>query len=97
MADIYGHHRIFMKAPIYDTFGRPGIFNMRDPGEHRERRRLLRPVFSQSALNDTETLIAAHVQKLVGRFLEQGDRVGGVDVFYWFRSVADSLHFAANS
>jgi benzoate 4-monooxygenase len=62
--DIYGQSSVFMKGAIYDTFGRTGIFAMRDKYEHRERRRILNHTFTQSNLFDIEPLMKGHIQKL---------------------------------
>lgn len=62
--DIYGQSSVFMKDAVYDTFGRKGIFSMRDKYEHRERRRFLNHAFTQSNIFDLEPLMKGHIQKL---------------------------------
>lgn len=83
--DIYGQSSVFMKSPVYDSFGRRGIFNMRNKEEHRARRKLLSHPFAQSNIFTMEPLIVAHANKLLTRI---SNGVGTpVDILHWFRYV----------
>ncbi|KAJ9663932.1 hypothetical protein H2201_005414 [Coniosporium apollinis] len=64
--ELYGQRTASIKAPVYETFSIPplGIFSLRDPSQHGQRRKLLSHAFSQSNLNDTEPLIVLQMQKL---------------------------------
>ncbi|KAL3423886.1 cytochrome P450 [Phlyctema vagabunda] len=84
--DIYGQSSVFLKAPIYKSLARKGIFSMRKKEDHRARRKLLSHAFAHSTLLNLEPLIVSHVQKLSARISETIDQP--LDVLYWFRMLA---------
>ncbi|EON67623.1 hypothetical protein W97_06766 [Coniosporium apollinis CBS 100218] len=81
------HHSEFRKAPWYANMTRGGVFNMRDPAEHRQRRKLLNHAFSQQSVNEMEPHIHKHVQKLV-MAIEKRRKDGPVNARHWFRMFA---------
>jgi cytochrome P450 len=81
--DIYGQSSVFMKSPVYDSFGRRGIFTMRNKEEHRARRKLLSHPFAQSNIFTIESLIVAHVEKLSTRISNSAGTP--IDTLHWFR------------
>jgi len=74
------------KGPIYDTFGRTGLFSMQDPVAHKERRRLMAHVFAQGNINDMEPIIREQVQKLIAVIDRKSPE--GIDVRQWFRMLS---------
>lgn len=86
--EIYGQATPYMKAPWYDAMSvEPlGIFSERDRKKHADRRRLLKPAFGQTAINEVEPTIDMLVLKLVNRILEARDNP--VDVLSSFRRLS---------
>lgn len=80
---IYGIGTQFRKAPAYKKMARPGIFNMRDPTAHRERRRLMNHAFSQRHLHDLEPAFRNSMKKLIARIEEKNKKA--LDVRHWFK------------
>ncbi|KAK2764961.1 hypothetical protein FQN54_008660 [Arachnomyces sp. PD_36] len=80
---IYGIGTQFRKAPAYKAMARPGIFNMRDPAAHRERRRLMNHAFSQQHLHGMEPAFHTSMKKLIARIEQQDGKA--LDVRHWFR------------
>jgi cytochrome P450 len=83
---IYGVGATVIKAPVYDTFGRKGMFQMRDPQEHRERQRRILHIFSATSLQQMEPL----VQSVMARTVAAIDKRCGeaVDALHWCRMMA---------
>jgi cytochrome P450 len=83
---IYGAPGECNKAPIYDHLARTGVFNIRDPVAHKQRRRLLSHVFAQGNINDMEPNIREQIRKL----MEVIDRhsSNAIDVRQWFRMLS---------
>lgn len=83
---IYGIGATVIKSPVYDNFGRRGMFQMQDPHEHRERQRRVSHIFSAGTLQQMEPLIRGVVDKTV-EAMEKG--AGGVaDAMHWCRMMA---------
>ena len=71
--DIYGVSTTCIKAPIYSTIGKLGLFQMRDPEQHRARHRRVSPIFAQNILLQLEPLI----QEQVGILMDVVERQAG--------------------
>ena len=84
--DIYGGSTTCIKAPIYSTIGRLGLFQMRDPEQHRARHRRVSPIFAQNILLQLEPLI----QEQVGILMDVVERKAGkaFDALHWMRMTA---------
>ena len=83
---IYGPGATVIKGPAYDSFGRKGMFQMKDPHEHRERHRRVSHIFSATSLQQMEPL----VQSVMDRTVAAIDKRGGeaVDALHWCRMMA---------
>ncbi|KAI0170736.1 cytochrome P450 [Pestalotiopsis sp. NC0098] len=89
-------HRIgggFNKSAWYNENGtripggavEPGIFNMRDPKQHAQRRRLFARPFSNSALRGSwEDAVRATVERAVARIRAEAAGGGDADVLKWW-------------
>ena len=75
-----------MKSAAYDNFGGKGAFQMRDKEEHRQRRKRINHVFSQSVLLEMEPLIKDEVENLLKVVEEKCGEP--YDVLHWFRMLA---------
>lgn len=67
---IYGAGTTCIKAPAYETFGRQGVFQMKDPEEHRQRLRGIAHIFTMGSMLQIEPTIqrtAANLAKAVAR------------------------------
>ncbi|EON65750.1 hypothetical protein W97_04989 [Coniosporium apollinis CBS 100218] len=84
--DIYSGQNPFMKSAAYDNFGRKGAFQMRDKEDHRQRRKRINHVFSQSVLLEMEPLIRDEVENLLKVVDERCGEP--YDVLHWFRMLA---------
>ncbi|KAH6855856.1 cytochrome P450 [Chaetomium sp. MPI-CAGE-AT-0009] len=78
---IYGTKSTCIKGPIYDYFGKRGLFQMKDAAEHRERQRRMAHIFSAGSLQQMEPL----VQSVVERTVSAIEKTSG--------QVCDALHF----
>ncbi|KAI1856947.1 uncharacterized protein JN550_013549 [Neoarthrinium moseri] len=84
-------HRIgsgYLKSPWYSSF-RAGdsadVFSMRDPHDHAQRRRLLAPLFSNSAImQNWDAVIVDKISVAVNKMKDQLSRDGQIDVFKWW-------------
>ena len=89
---VYGQQSEYRKAPSYSNMARKGVFNMQIPEEHRERRRRMNHTFSQTSINDTETITRELIKKLMG--VIDGYKGEKMEMKHWFRmlilDVADS-------
>ncbi|KAI9813028.1 MAG: hypothetical protein M1832_006419 [Thelocarpon impressellum] len=83
--DIYTGTK-FAKAPVYDLFGRQGLFQMQDAEQHQRRQKRVAHVFAPSSLAVMEPAIHDTVRKLLRSL---GRRVGQpIDMLRWFRMLA---------
>ena len=78
---IYGTKSTCIKGPIYDYFGKRGMFQMKDAAEHRERQRRMAHIFSAGSLQQMEPL----VQSVIDRTVSAIEKTSG--------QVCDALHF----
>ncbi|KAK8093487.1 hypothetical protein PG997_000172 [Apiospora hydei] len=92
VADLAAYARIhrvgspFLKGPWYDSAS-PGIFAMRDPKRHGERRRLFARAFSKTALRaNWEAVTVGRIKAEAGA--EGG---GGADVLKWWTLMATDV------
>ncbi|KAK5989556.1 Cytochrome P450 monooxygenase nodW [Cladobotryum mycophilum] len=86
MKDLYGADNKFVKAPVYEAFGRESSFTIRDKKAHRLRQKRIAHVFSPASISAVEPLIHEQVEKLL---LVLNKRVGQtVDMMEWFRIFA---------
>lgn len=86
MRDIYGATNGFIKAPVYEAFGRPSSFTIRNKEAHRWRQKRIAHVFAPAAIADVEPLVHEQVRSLLGAL---DKRVGQtIDLMEWFRILA---------
>jgi cytochrome P450 len=78
---IYGTKSTCVKGPIYDYFGKRGLFQMKDAAEHRERQRRMAHIFSAGSLQQMEPL----VQSVIDRTVSAIEKTSG--------QFCDALHF----
>lgn len=87
MKDIYsGSSSSFVKAPIYEAFGRRGTFTILDREEHRQRLKRISHVFSTTAIAGVEPIVREQVEKLLAAWRSRTNR--SIDVMLWFRMFA---------
>ncbi|KAH7156076.1 cytochrome P450 [Dactylonectria macrodidyma] len=84
-------HRIgggFRKSPWYQTFRKgetTDVFSVTDSKEHAQKRRLLAPLFSNSALmNNWYPVIVDNVTMAVEKIKREATQTGEADVFKWW-------------
>ncbi|KAH6995761.1 cytochrome P450 [Ilyonectria sp. MPI-CAGE-AT-0026] len=84
-------HRIgggFLKSPWYQSFRKgdtADVFSMINPKDHAQRRRLLAPLFSNSALmNNWYPVIIDNVTMAVDKIKREASQTGQADVFKWW-------------
>lgn len=87
---IYGLQTDFRKAPWYKHMTRGGVFNTRDPVEHRHRRKMLSHAFSPANVADMEPNTDRQVAKLVS-VIEERRTKGPIDVRHWMRMLSFDL------
>ncbi|KAI0967378.1 cytochrome p450 benzoate 4-monooxygenase [Xylaria arbuscula] len=70
---VYAHGNGFLKDTFYEAFvsGVPGVFNVRDRGEHTRKRKIVAHAFSPGAVHDFEPYMSANLQ----RWIDQLDRI----------------------
>ncbi|KAK7949267.1 cytochrome P450 [Apiospora aurea] len=98
VADLAAYARIhrvgspFLKGPWYDSVN-PGIFALRDPKRHGERRRLFARAFSKTALRaNWEAAVRRTVEKTMGRIKAEAEAEGGsADVLKWWTLMATDV------
>ncbi|ETS72897.1 hypothetical protein PFICI_15289 [Pestalotiopsis fici W106-1] len=78
----------YLKSPWYSSF-RQGesadVFSMIDPHEHAKRRRLLAPLFSNSAITQNwDSVIVDKISMTVDKMKDELSRDGQLDVFKWW-------------
>ncbi|KAK1760108.1 cytochrome P450 [Echria macrotheca] len=83
---IYSASATVIKGPAYDHFGRKGMFQMKDPQEHRERYRRVAHIFSASSLQQMEPLVQAVMDRTVAAFVQRAGQA--VDALHWCRMMA---------
>ncbi|KPM43042.1 hypothetical protein AK830_g3506 [Neonectria ditissima] len=87
-------HRIgsgFVKSPWYDTIP-DGIFAMRDPKVHAQRRKLFARAFSATALRSNwEGVVRDKVERAVERIQSEAMAFGEVDVMKWWTLMATDI------
>jgi cytochrome P450 len=62
---IYGTGSTCIKGPVYDYFGKRGMFQMKDAAEHRERQRRMAHIFSAGSLQQMEPLVQSVIDRTV--------------------------------
>lgn len=84
-------HRIsggFLKSSWYQTFRKgdtTDVFSVINPKEHAQKRRLLAPLFSNSALmNNWYPVIIDNVTMAVDKIKREASQTGQADVFKWW-------------
>ncbi|KAJ9130836.1 Cytochrome P450 [Pleurostoma richardsiae] len=84
-------HRInsgFLKSDFYSKFRKGDtrdVFSMTDPKDHADRRRMLAPLFSKSALrNNWETSVVEKVAVAVDKMKLEAQTNGSVDIHKWW-------------
>ncbi|KAI0903796.1 cytochrome p450 benzoate 4-monooxygenase [Ustulina deusta] len=72
---VYAHGNGFLKDTFYEAFvsGVPGVFNVRDRGEHTRKRKIVAHAFSPGAVHDFEPYMSANLQ----RWVAQLDHIAG--------------------
>ncbi|KAK7980183.1 hypothetical protein PG989_012640 [Apiospora arundinis] len=88
-------HRVgstFIKGPWYDS-SPIGIFAMRDPKQHAQRRRLFARAFSKTALRTNwEAEVRRTVERTVDRIKTDAQRESGsADIFKWWTLMATDI------
>ena len=83
---IYGVGATVIKGPAYDHFGRKGLFQMRDPQEHRERQRRVSHIFSATSLQQMEPLVQSVMDRTVAAIDQRSGEA--VDALHWCRMMA---------
>ncbi|KAM0820327.1 putative Benzoate 4-monooxygenase [Seiridium cardinale] len=70
---VYAHGNGFLKDHFYEAFvsGVPGVFNVRDRGEHTRKRKIIAHAFSPGAVHDFEQHMSANLE----RWVRQLDRL----------------------
>ncbi|KAJ5729232.1 uncharacterized protein N7483_003740 [Penicillium malachiteum] len=97
MADIREIHRIgsgFLKTEWYDVFTRGliGVFNMRDPKEHAQRRKLFARPFSKSALRTSwEPVVKDKAQLAISQIQNEIAANGICDFLKWATFLATDI------
>ncbi|RHZ67969.1 cytochrome P450 [Aspergillus thermomutatus] len=91
-------HRVgssFLKSEWYEKFtgpGEPGVFNMRDPRQHGQRRKLFARPFSKSELRRTwEPVVKEKVQLAVSRIRGELAAEGRADILKWWTFLATDV------
>ncbi|KPM36149.1 hypothetical protein AK830_g10425 [Neonectria ditissima] len=84
-------HRIgggFQKSPWYQSFRKGSttdVFSVTNPKEHAQKRRLLAPLFSNSALmNNWYPVVIKNVRMAVDKIKREAVQTGHADVFKWW-------------
>jgi len=83
---IYGHQTTCIKAPVYEIFGRPSSFLMRDVREHRQRQRRIAHIFSVTSLRQMEPLVQSVIDRTVNTIEMRASNA--VDTLHWCRMMA---------
>ncbi|GES61994.1 benzoate 4-monooxygenase cytochrome P450 [Aspergillus terreus] len=100
LKDIVGRSDVYRCNFALRVIGFAGtnVSNIRDPGEHRRKRRLMAPGFSNTALNAQEPgIVVPIVDKLVVRVAESDGTVNLTDYFYCATlDIIGALSFGAN-
>ncbi len=78
--------KTFPKSAVYDTFGKRGVFRMRDEEEHRNRLKRVGHSFSASLLPDIEGVMHEEVAHLLHAM--QRYRGREMDMMAWFRKLS---------
>lgn len=81
--EINGQNSPMLKAKIYNALGRKSVFHMRDPEEHKERRKLLNHAFAPIPLNEANPIIMEHVKQFSEKLEHQDGQ--HVDILYVLR------------
>jgi cytochrome P450 len=86
MRDIYRLDNKFIKAPVYEAFGRPSSFTLRSKEAHHSRQKRIAHVFAPASIASVEPLLHEQVEKLLAVL---NKRVGEpIDIMDWFRIFA---------
>lgn len=86
MSDIYGPSSNYVKGPVYDMFGRRGLFQMRNREEHKQRQKLMAHIFAPASILSMEPLIHVQIRKLLAALERRLEKP--IDMLYWFRMLA---------
>lgn len=86
LRDIYGPSSKYIKGPVYDLFGRRGVFQMQNREEHRQRQKRIAHVFVPASLDAMEPLIHIQVRKLLAALEKRLQKP--TDMLYLFRMLA---------
>jgi hypothetical protein len=78
--------KTFPKSPRYDSFGKRGLFRMRDEEEHRQRMRRVGHSFSSSLMPDMEGVMREEITNLLRAM--DAYRGSQVNMLYWARMLA---------
>ncbi|KAK5659655.1 hypothetical protein OQA88_863 [Cercophora sp. LCS_1] len=78
------------KTPLYKSFGRRGMFQMRGNAENRERKRRVGHIFSAASLGQMEGVLQGLIGKLVDVLKRESSDKGtqAVDGLWWCRVMA---------
>ena len=96
-ADVKEIHRIgsgFLKTEWYQNFtqGRDGVFSMRDPKRHAQRRKLFARPFSKSALRTSwEPIVNDKVDLAISQIQNELARDGVCDILKWSTFLATDV------
>lgn len=83
---IYGTGSTCIKGPAYDYFGKRGMFQMKDPSEHRERQRRMVHIFSPGSLQQMEPLVQSVIDRTVSAIEKRSGQA--CDALHWCRMMA---------
>ncbi|KAJ5717382.1 hypothetical protein N7488_003028 [Penicillium malachiteum] len=97
MADVKVIHRVgsgFLKTEWYEAFTRGviGVFNMRDPKEHAQRRKLFARPFSKSALRSSwEPVVKEKARLAISQIRNELAQNGICDILKWATFLATDI------